>query len=208
MKLNEEKRVARPEKILATLRRGKNVQNRQLRNLLGDETFAQFEDEWRQQQELREDLKDKPSEILEYEERLKAATFTYSKADFASRKRRQAAATKLFATAEAQFERLVEFLQEQIAGDHSLEMWLDRSVHYDASNVPAGSPDDFPCVVTSRSLRKVNGACFWNKQTKLQVKIGVVEHEIDVLTRDEVDELALVAKCLAAGQRLRNILNR
>ena len=86
MKQIEHKQIERLGKELATLRRGKNVQNRQLRTAFGDDAFARFEHEWRQQQELREDLKNKPQAILEYEKRLKAATFTYSKADSASAK--------------------------------------------------------------------------------------------------------------------------
>jgi hypothetical protein len=47
------------------------VQNSQLKTLLGDEAYARFEDDWREQQQFREDLKEKPDEIIEYEQRLK-----------------------------------------------------------------------------------------------------------------------------------------
>ena len=75
------KRVAKLNAILERLRRGQNVQNRHLRKLLGEEGYARFLDDWCEQQELREDLKNKPNEILEYEKRLKeskAKRFSHS----------------------------------------------------------------------------------------------------------------------------------
>jgi hypothetical protein len=70
-------------------------------------------------------LKDKPDEIIKYEQRLKEATFAYSKADLASRKGRRKAVKKLSGSSDKLFERLLEFLNDQIASDHLLEMWLD-----------------------------------------------------------------------------------
>lgn len=206
MKQNDKTRIARLEKILATLRRGKNVQNRQLRTWLSDEAFAQFEDEWQQQQELRKKLKDKPDKILKYEKRLKAATFTYSKADSASLKSRRAA-PKMFAVADTQFERLAEYLREEIVGNGELELWLDRDVHYDASNAPHSSPENFPRVVTSRSRDNSGGGMLDIRRKKLQVKIDVVEGELDMLTRDDVDELALLAERQAAFRKTKGFLN-
>ena len=191
--------------MLETLRRDKNVQNRQLQTWLSKESFEKFEDEWRQQQELREDLKCKPDEILEYELRLKAATFTYSKADSASAKGRSAAA-KMFSAADTEFERLFEYLQEQIVGDVVLERWLDRDVHYDASNAPHSSPENFPRVVTSRSRNRSDGGMLVNMRTKKQVKIDIVESEIEMLTRDDVEEFALFTKRQAALRKMKKLL--
>jgi hypothetical protein len=83
-------------------------------------------------------LKDKPDDIIKYEQRLKEATFAYSKADLASRKGRRKAVKKLSGSSDKLFERLLEFLNHQIAGDHLLEMWLDRDACFDASNAPVG----------------------------------------------------------------------
>jgi hypothetical protein len=172
------------------------VQNRQLKTLLGDEAYARFEDDWRQQQEMREYLKDKPDKIIEYEQRLKEATFAYSKADSASRKGRRKAAKKLSGASDTMFERLLEFLNDQIAGDHQLEMWLDRDACFDASNAPVGSPDDFPCVITSRSLRNNGGGFLGNIQTINETKIAAVERALDELTSEPVDD-SLMAERLA-----------
>ena len=45
------------------LKRGENVQNRQLQTWLSEEEYEQPEYEWQEQLELRNDLKDKPSDL-------------------------------------------------------------------------------------------------------------------------------------------------
>ena len=66
-----EKRNKRLKQVLDRLSRGKIVQNRQLKNVLGTEHYARYLDDYREQTQLREMLKDKPKEIVEYERRLK-----------------------------------------------------------------------------------------------------------------------------------------
>jgi hypothetical protein len=193
----DEKRISKLNSALDKLRRKENVQNRQLKTLLGDEAYARFEDDWREQQEMREDLKEKPDEIIEYEQLLKEATFAYSKADSASRKGRRNATNKLFGASDTLFERLLEFLSEKIAGDHLLEMWLDRDACFDASNAPVGSPEDFPCVITSRSLRNNGGGFLGNIQTINETKIDAVERALNELTAEPVDD-SLMAERMAA----------
>ena len=61
------------------LTRGEIVQNRQLKIVLGAEEYARYFSDCEYQKHLRAMLKDKPDEIIEYEQRLKAATFAYSK---------------------------------------------------------------------------------------------------------------------------------
>ena len=78
---SKEKQIAKLQKVLERLSRGEIVQNRQLKTLLGIEDYARYLDDYREQEQLRKMLKDKPKEIIEYEKRLKAATFAYSKAD-------------------------------------------------------------------------------------------------------------------------------
>ena len=81
-----EKRIDRLKQVLERLSRGEIVQNRQLKTVLGIEDYARYLDDCREQEQLREMLKDKPKQIVEYEKRLKAATFAYSKADDKSQK--------------------------------------------------------------------------------------------------------------------------
>ena len=63
------------------MKRGENVQNRQLQTWLSQDEYAQVDIEWQEQLEIREELKDKPSELKRYEEKLKQATFCYNRAE-------------------------------------------------------------------------------------------------------------------------------
>ena len=78
---SDEKRLAKLKHILKRIRDKKTVQNRQLRTWLSKEAYEQFENERLEQQELGKMLKNKPATIVEYEQRLKEATFSYAKAD-------------------------------------------------------------------------------------------------------------------------------
>ena len=70
----ETKRLRKLEGIADKLKRGKNVQNRQMQTWLLEDEYAQIEAEWQEQLELREELKDKPSDLKRYEEKLREAT--------------------------------------------------------------------------------------------------------------------------------------
>lgn len=67
----EHRRLSKIEAIAAKLKRGENVQNRQLQKWLREEEYEQFEYEWQEQLELRSELKDKPSDLKRYNEKLK-----------------------------------------------------------------------------------------------------------------------------------------
>jgi hypothetical protein len=58
----EAKRLNKLDAIANKLKRGKNVQNRQLQTWLNDDEYAKIEEEWKEQLELREDLKNKPND--------------------------------------------------------------------------------------------------------------------------------------------------
>ena len=78
---DETKRLNKLEAISEKLKRRENVQNRQLQTWLSDEEYEQIEYEWKEQLELRVELKDKPNELKRYEEKLREATFNYNRAE-------------------------------------------------------------------------------------------------------------------------------
>ena len=77
----ETKRLNKLEAIADKLRRGENVQNRQLQTWLNEEEYEQLEHEGQEQLELRSELKDKPSDLKRYEEKLREVTFNYNRAE-------------------------------------------------------------------------------------------------------------------------------
>ena len=79
--VEEDKRLKKLETIANKLRRGKNVQNRQLQTWLSEDEYAQVEIEWGTQKLFREELKDKPSELKRYEDKLKEAIMMRNRSD-------------------------------------------------------------------------------------------------------------------------------
>ena len=77
----ETKRLKKLHAIADKLKRRENVQNRQLQTWLSEDEYEQLEYEWKEQLELRSELKDKPSDLKGYEEKLKQATFNYNRAE-------------------------------------------------------------------------------------------------------------------------------
>ena len=92
---DESKRLAKLETIADKLKRGENVQNRQLQTWLSENEYEQVDIEWQEQLELREELKDKPSELKRYEDKLKKAIMMRNSSDAYHRKSKKSAAYKL-----------------------------------------------------------------------------------------------------------------
>jgi len=82
---SEQNRLAKLNAMLDELSRGKNVQNRRLKTWLTEDEYEYeyeyFESDWGSQQQIREELKDKPDELRRYEEKLGKATFNNNKAE-------------------------------------------------------------------------------------------------------------------------------
>ena len=98
----EKKWLNKLEAIADNLKRGENLQNRQLQTWLSEEEYEQLEYEWKEQLELRNELKDKLSDLKRYEEKLKQATFNYNRAEGYSSKGKHTTAKK-FCTMTAVF---------------------------------------------------------------------------------------------------------
>ena len=202
---SKEKRIDRLKQVLERLSRGEIVQNRQLKTVLGAEGYARYCYDYREQEQLREILADKPKEITEYERRLKAATFAYNKADSKSIKRQHKSASKMFNYTDTLFERLAEYLSEKIAGHLDLEAWFDRTVETTPENSFGLSPDSFPQVITSRSLKNAGGGHLVNKRTIREVKIDAVKAILEELTSPKQETVVDTTDQMARFKRLRQI---
>ena len=62
------------------------MQNRQLATWLTEVEYESNESDWESQQQIREELKDKPDELKRYEDKLGKATFNNNKASAFERK--------------------------------------------------------------------------------------------------------------------------
>jgi galactokinase len=131
---DETKRLNKLEVIAEKLKRGENVQNRQLQTWLSEEEYEQLEYEWQEQLELREELKDKPSDLKRYEDKLKQATFNYNRAEGYSSKGKHSTAKKFYNRSESLCEDALEILREILHYDSSLRVWFDRHISFEVGS--------------------------------------------------------------------------
>ena len=199
-----DKQIAKLQKILERLSGGEIVQNRQLKTVLGTEVYARYLSDCEYQRHLRAMLKDKPDEIIEYERRLKAATFAYSKADYKSQKGHRSA-KKMFGASDTQFERLSEYLSENIIGYPELEVWFDRPLTKGLGDSFGVSPDGFPQIVTSKSLKNTGGGYSHYLRTIREVKMDAVNAALLELSTPEPEAVVDTTDQMARFKRLRQL---
>jgi len=178
----EERRLSKLEAIVAKLKRGENVQNRQLQTWLSEDEYEQIAAEWDTQKHFREELKDKPTELKRYEDKLKEAIMMRNRSDAYHRKVKKSAAYKLDSKCESLCEDALEILQEIVAADASLLIWFDRHLDFEHGSLIDASLGNLPRLVTSRSIEKLRGDSRLVK--KIDVKISVVERAIYSIGRD------------------------
>ena len=63
MSKTEQKRLEKLNAMLVDVRCGENVQNRRLATWLTEDEYESFESDWESQQQIREELRDKPDEL-------------------------------------------------------------------------------------------------------------------------------------------------
>ena len=177
----EERRLSKLEAIVAKLKRGENVQNRQLQTWLSADEYEQIAVEWDTQKLFREELKDKPTELKRYEVKLKEAIMMRNRSDAYHRKGKKSAAYKLDSKCESLCEDALEIIQEIVAADASLQIWFDRNLDFGHGSLIDASLGNLPRLVTSRSIEKQHDDSRIVK--KLDVKIGVVERAINNIGR-------------------------
>ena len=178
---DEQRRLSKLEAIAEKLTRGENVQNRQLQTWLSADEYTQIEADWQEQLELREELKDKPSELKRYEDKLKEAIMMRNRSDAYHRKGNKAAAYRLDSKCESLCEDALEILQEIVAADASLQIWFDRNLDFGHGSLIDASLGNLPRLVTSRRIEKLRDDSRLVK--KIDVKIGVVERAINNIGR-------------------------
>ena len=195
---DEAKRFAKLESIADKLKRGENVQNRQLQTWLSAEEYEQLEYEWQEQLELRCELKDKPSDLKRYEEKLREATFSYNRAEGYSSKGKRDTAKTFYNKSESLCEDALEILQEILHSDSSLHIWFDRDISFEVGGDLSADIVSLPRIVTSRSHEKLSDDS--RLKSKKSVKLAVVERSMHMIGRDTApaskDDLSKLDKFL------------
>ena len=83
--------------------------------------------------------------------------------------------------ADVQFEKLLEYFEEIMSADLSLQIWFDSGVDLTPNGDTTLSPQGVPRVVTSRSLDLQHGGLSSFISSKKEVKIESLENAIDEL---------------------------
>ena len=157
-------------------------ENRQLLRWLSEDEYEQLEYEWQAQLELREELKDKPSDLKRYEEKLREATFNYNRAEGYSSKGKHDNAKKFYNKSESLCEDELEILQEILHYDSSLRVWFDRHINFEVGGDLSADIVSLPRLVTSRSHEKMNDDS--RLTSKQSVKLAVVERAMHNIGRE------------------------
>jgi hypothetical protein len=199
----EKERAARLKELVKAAKAGEFLANKTLKRWLTEEQFDSIAERWTNEKEQREQWTDKPDELKEYEERLRAALLTYNRADAYSRQRKHKTASKLMGEADRLFERLLERLQEITHADPSLAAWFDRDLDFGPNSTLGLNPDQVPRVRTSRSRINQSAGFTGARQTKADVKMAVLEQALDELLYEQDTSSQGVV-----SNKLREILNR
>lgn len=195
----EQRTLDRLHDLKQRLERGEHVQNRTLQTWMGAGAVQQIEQRWQDEKDSRPKPADKPPEIVEYERRLKRANFVRAKAE-SKTARINKTSNKLGEQSEHLYEHALEYLQEQVGVDPTLQTWLDRPAIVEPGE--AGTGIDFhsmPRVITSRSMENQSDGSFTGQWfTKRDIKIETVDQAISALenklTPEQEADLAAKAK--------------
>ena len=132
--------------------------------------------------QVRKELKDKPSELKRYEEKLREATFNYNRAEGYSSKGKHTTAKKFYDKSESLCEDALEILQEILHYDSSLRVWFDRDISFEVGGDLSADIVSLPRLVTSRSHEKLSDDS--RLTSKQSVKLAVVERAMHNIGRD------------------------
>ena len=126
---------------------------RRLATWLAEDEYESFESDLESQQQIREELQDKPSELQRYEDKLKEVIMMRNRSDAYHRKGKRSAAYKLDSKCESLCEDALEILQEIVAADASLQIWFDRNLDFAHCSLIDASLGNLPRLVTSEKCR-------------------------------------------------------
>ena len=182
----EQNRLAKLNSMFDELRRGENVQNRRLATWLTEDEFESLESDWESQQQIREELRNKPDELKRYENKLYQTTFNYSKAERFRKRGNEDKSTKFRNLSNSQCGEALEILQEIVDADASLHMWSDRELDFGHVSLVDAHLGNLPRVVTSRSQDTQNSDS--RLMCKREVKIGAAEMAVGTLLKIKIED--------------------
>lgn len=166
-KLSTAERIKRLKRHVETLNDGRNVSNRDLRSLLSDDEFQQLEEQWQFAKAYKQSIVDGRTELESYTKMLKAADAIWSRYEN-TRSGHHKAETEY--AAQRAYEKALEHLEELLDANPAIEIYLDRSIRFDAGyqcNPEAGE-------VPRYKMSKSHHAITEHFETKRDIKLTAI----------------------------------
>ena len=160
----------RLEELLIRLESGEDVAVRDLKNVLTQVEFEQYEHEWEWIQDLKSGV---GIEVCsEYEKIIHDADFTYNKAE--SGRFNKKVSKRFHEIAQSQYEHGLEVLREAIGVNPNIIAAYDRLPDSFSADISL-CPDGVPRAVNSKSF---HNQCTLTKTTKRELKIRSVRRSL------------------------------
>lgn len=193
--MKEEQRKTRLAKLIDRLNAGKDVANRDLRNMLTTAEYEQYVEQCKSTKEFADWRNDKPEAVSEYEALLKIGTLLHSRAEgYTHRDAKDSngkrAAPAMYNRAEAAFERALERLQELAEFDPQLQDWFDRRLDFTVNGNLAPNPASMPRARTSASTENQLRGRRRELQHKRETKRQALQDALNALNEDRSANLA------------------
>jgi len=171
---DDQKRYDKLTAILERLKAGEKVYTSDLKRWLKDD-YAKIAEDWEKAKSLMAYFSDIPKDFRLYTELVKQAQFYKNRSDAYGRRGNSQTANRIYYKSERYYELALEELSGLLALDPSLNIYLDRTVLFEAGSDIGTNAIQIPRLITSRSLDRQGDRLKQVSQRKNQVKINVVE---------------------------------
>ena len=187
------RRLNRLQKLLLRLKKGIDVQSRDLRSVLTEAEWSEFNSWWTDEKGNRNLTP--PKELIRYREQKKLVDLAYARYRkyFALpiTKRNTVISNRLDQDAQLIAERVLEYIREQLSVNPSLMIWL-------VAVEPFGTVEDslsanvLPMVCTSRTVTSEKRVPM-GKQSKRDLKVQILEQAITLIEDKDSPSEVVVA---------------
>ena len=191
--VEKRRRLKRLKELLARLKRGDDIKRRDLKSVLTEEQWNDYE---QANQYLSIDYSEsieRPQELDVYLEKIKQADFYHARASSTPTTERsridgrnRSGRLRLYHQAEACYEDAVMYLCGILDGHdvqlaQELRLWLDRDVDTSTGNQPGADPQSVPRIKGSRSIHSESNKGANKFELKRKYKRDAIESAIVVL---------------------------
>jgi hypothetical protein len=167
------------------LRNGQDVQPRDIKSILTNSEWTEYNNAWEIEKTNRN--LSPPKALISYIEKKKQVSLAFARCE---KYRNQSVLSKkdfilkeLYLNADSQKDMLLEYLAEQISVNKELTAWLIIDEQYESIEHMI-SLNILPQVITSRAIKSINRSPF-GVQRKRELKIQIIEQAILNITDKE-----------------------